>query len=84
VKEAAIHGLEFESFILMINENKFIKPSGTGNQKSEALKAPLSAKDSELLGTERTSDAQQTAATGKRPHHAKSQASGGEQKRRSK
>jgi len=66
----------------MASNPSFKKVSGTGNKQSSAKKIPLSAKNSALLATERTTDAEYTAVTGKRPHHAKPQLEGGEQKRR--
>lgn len=81
-KWAAPIGLKLEAFNGMDTPIDFVKKSGTGNEQSEAKRAPLKSKDSLLFGSERTSDAQQTAATGKRPHHAQAQASGGEQKRK--
>jgi hypothetical protein len=61
--------------------SSFIRPSGTGNSRSAAKRAPLESRDSELIGDERTSDAQIISITGRRPHHAQAQETGGEQKR---
>jgi hypothetical protein len=66
----------------MAKTSIFIKLSGTGNQQSASKKAPLGAKDTVLLGGERTSDAEEAAITRKRPHHAQKQTEGGEQKRK--
>ncbi|MDR3608259.1 MAG: hypothetical protein P4M08_12890 [Oligoflexia bacterium] len=64
--------------------NAFIKPSGTGDERAAAKKAPLSARLSAYLGGELTSDALETAATRKRPYPVHKVTASGEQTRPSR